>query len=408
MNEYCTKSEHDTVWLDEEAQATNTVTSVTDQKKAKKQNCSTGFVALILALSMIISAVFGAGGGFVAYKLLAKDITKQSSSTVSNSSGSPLSTVNTSVSGEALSTSGIVSKAAPSVVEIVTESVATSTFMQQYVTEGAGSGVILTADGYIVTNNHVIDGATKITVTLYDGTAYEATLVGTDEQTDIAVLKIEATGLTPATFADSDTLAVGQKAVAIGNPLGTLGGTVTEGIISALNREITIDGQTMTLLQTDTAVNPGNSGGGLFDEYGNLVGIVNAKSSGSDVEGLGFAIPSNTVNEIALELIENGYVTGRVSLGITLIEISDNQTAMMYRVSKLGIYILEIEDGSNAQKAGLQVGDYVVSIGGTAVSQSSDISGILDNYSIGDTVPVIVERDGIQQTYNVKLAETVK
>ena len=164
--------------------------------------------------------------------------------------------------------------------------------MQQYVTEGAGSGAVMTADGYIMTNNHVIDGASKITVTTSDDKEYEAKLVGTDSITDIAVLKISAKNLTPATYGNSDQLAVGDMAVAIGNPLGELGGTVSAGIISALDRELAIDGKTMTLLQTDASINPGNSGGRTCSTAtGSIIGIVVAKSSGSNVEGLGFCDP---------------------------------------------------------------------------------------------------------------------
>ena len=176
-------------------------------------------------------------------------------------------------------------------VAITTESVATDSWLRQYVTEGAGSGVIISEDGYIVTNNHVIDGASNIKVTLNDGTQVAAELISTDAQTDLAVIKIDKAGLPPVAFGDSAALNVGDLAVAIGNPLGTLAGSATEGIISGLEREITIDGRTMKLIQTSAAINPGNSGGGLFDQYGNLIGIVVAKSAGSEVEGLGFVIP---------------------------------------------------------------------------------------------------------------------
>ena len=182
-------------------------------------------------------------------------------------------------------------------------------------TEGAGSGVVYSEDGYILTNNHVIEGASTINVTMNDGKTYEASLVAADSQSDIAVLKIDATGLTPVSFGDSDALSVGDLAVVIGNPLGTLAGTATDGIVSGLEREITLDGKSMTLIQVSASVNPGNSGGGVFDQYGNLIGLVVAKSSGSDVEGLGFAIPSNTVKSVVESLISNGYVAGRPAAG---------------------------------------------------------------------------------------------
>lgn len=176
-------------------------------------------------------------------------------------------------------------------VEVTTEAVTTNAFFGQYVQSGAGSGVIITEDGYIITNNHVVSGASQVTVRTSDGTEYPATVVGADSKTDIAVLKIEATGLTPAVVGDSDSLQVGEFTLAVGNPLGELGGTVTDGIISALDREVTVENQTMNLLQTNAAVSPGNSGGGLFNERGELIGIVNAKSSGQNAEGLGLRDP---------------------------------------------------------------------------------------------------------------------
>ena len=195
------------------------------------------------------------------------------------------SVTNASAASSATTTSDIVKKTADSVVEIATEGITTGSFARQYVTKGAGSGVIISSDGYIVTNHHVIDGASTIKVTLRDGTtSYDATLIGSDEDNDIALLKIEAEGLTPATFGDSSSLAVGDYVVAIGNPLGTLGGTVTDGIISALAREVTIEDKNMTLLQTNAQISPGNSGGGLFNSKGELIGIVNAKDSATEVE----------------------------------------------------------------------------------------------------------------------------
>lgn len=277
--------------------------------------------------------------------------------------------------------------------------------MQQYVQTGAGSGVIISEDGYLITNNHVINGASTIQVRTSDGTTYDAVLVGTDSKTDVAVLKINASGLRPVTFGDSDNLNVGETAVAIGNPLGELGGTVTNGIISAKDRSITLDNQQMTLLQTNAAINPGNSGGGLFNSRGELIGMVVAKSSGSDVEGLGFAIPSNLVSKIAQELIANGYVTGRPALGVTVLSIENAQTAMQYGVSSLGVYITDVESGSAADKAGLQAGDRIISINNLVVESFADLSAALDNYAVGDTVEIMVSRGGSTVTVSLTLQE---
>lgn len=308
---------------------------------------------------------------------------------VSNIEPSLLSIVSDTTTGKGLTIPEIAALASKSVVEIYTESVSNSGRMRQFVTEGAGSGVIITADGYIVTNNHVIEGSRKITVRLSSGKDYEATLVGRDSKTDIAVIKINAAGLQPAVYGNSDNIVVGELAVAIGNPLGQLGGTVTDGIISALSRNIEIDGNMMTLLQTSAAVNPGNSGGGLFNCYGELIGVVNAKSSGSDIEGIGFAIPVNLAKLIAQSLIKYGYVPGRIDFGVTLINVLDPMTAMMYRVQSTGVYVSQTDENSQ-----LQSGDRIVSIDGKDIRSIADINELLDSYKVGDTLPVDVVRGG--------------
>lgn len=287
-----------------------------------------------------------------------------------------------------------------SVVEITTETVSGNSRMRQFVVEGAGSGVVITSDGYIVTNNHVIDGATSITVRLTSGQSFDADLIGKDSQTDLAVIKIDAANLTPAVLGNSSELEVGDLAVVIGNPLGELGGTVTDGIISALDREITIDGETMTLLQTNAAINPGNSGGGLFNAKAELVGIVNAKTSGSGIEGLGFVIPIDTAKPVITSLIEFGYVSGRPSLGVELIDISDVATAMYYRVSQLGVYVAN--PGNNTD---FKAGDLILKLNEQEVSTSADIKSILSEYSIGDEITVQVYRDGNLQNILVTIQE---
>ena len=261
------------------------------------------------------------------------------------------------------------------------------------------------------TNDHVVDGASTITVRTKDGESYEATLLGTDSKTDIAVLRIEADGLTPAILGDSDALSVGEYAMAIGNPLGQLGGTVTDGIVSALSREVNVNGENMTLLQTNAAINPGNSGGGLFNEKGELIGIVNAKSSngasssGASIEGLGFAIPVNTVKNSVQELLDYGYVRGRPALGITLLNVQNAQDAFQYRVSRLGVYVQSVTEGGASEKAGVQVGDCIIALGDVAVSTHAEVKSQLNNYAVGDTVQLQVIRDGRTLTLDVTLEE---
>lgn len=374
------------------------------QKKKKEKKSKTPFLtkraaALLLVIGLVVGGGLGTGGALIASNLNQEQQSQQTS-------GTPAQEVNTVTSGTS-TVEQVVEKTADSVVEINTETV-TAQMMGQYVSEGAGSGVIISEDGYIVTNNHVIEGAEKITVRLKNGNTYDAQLIGRDEETDIAIIKIEATeDLTVATLGDSSSLKVGETAIAIGNPLGQLGGTVTTGIISALDREITLNGEQMNLLQTNAAINPGNSGGGLFDSEGNLIGIVVAKSSGSDVEGLGFAIPIDDVKTVINELIDYGYVVGRTELGVTLVDIDTQQSAMMYRVNQLGTYILQVNEGSAAEKAGLQVGDRVISFGDTQVTSSSDISNALDSYQAGDQVKMTVQRGEETLGFTVTLEQKV-
>lgn len=293
----------------------------------------------------------------------------------------------------------VAAKVKPSVVEITTEKMVNGSYFSQYVKSGAGSGVIITSDGYIVTNNHVIEGAIKIIVRLPGGDEYEATLIGTDSQEDIAVIKIDEKDLPCATLGDSTRLSVGDEVLAVGNPLGSLGGSVTNGIISALDREIIVSGQSMTLLQTNAAINPGNSGGGLFNMRGELVAVVNAKAAGSDIEGLGFAIPINTAYSIAAELMKNGYVSGRPAIGISYIEIDDYMDLMRYRVNSYGIYVY---DGGDTE---LQNGDRIVRFGDYEVSNAAMLRTAIQSHKVGDTVKVTVVRAGRYVDVNVTLIE---
>ena len=374
-------------------------------KKEPKPITTKVFIPVI-AVVAIFSLILGAVGGFFGAALRG---------------GSPIATGGTAViykttklkdadggnAKETLTVPQVAALVKNSVVEITTEQIVTGSFMQQYVSEGAGSGVIITADGYIVTNHHVIDGATNINVRLADGTEYAAKLISSDAKSDLAVIKIEATDLTPAAYGSSAELAVGETVVAVGNPLGELGGTVTSGIISALDREITIDNTTMRLLQTDTAINPGNSGGGMFNTSGQLVGIVNAKSAGEEIEGLGFATPIDTAAKVVEDLLKVGYVTGRVDPGFTFVEIKDAMTAMMYRVSEMGLYVSAVATDSDAAKAGFQSGDYVVSVEGTKVSSEAEANAIIDSKKVGETLTMVIKRNGTEQTMTLTLSEYV-
>ena len=386
-----------------------------DAQPPKKKKKFNGKRVARSAVALVLAAAMGFAGGFVGAKFggSGKVVIQQvaPSSTADSASGSDSSITAASSSGSSLNTEQVADLVSPSVVVITTEQVVYSQWSwygQNQVESGAGSGVIISSDGYILTCAHVVDGASTITVTIGDKD-YTATLVGEDTTSDIAVIKIDADGLTPATVGNSDSLKVGQSVMAVGNPLGELGGTVTGGMISALNRSVTIQGSssvnTMSLIQMDASVSPGNSGGGLFNMNGELVGIVNAKSSSSDAEGLGFAIPINDAIKVAQELLENGYVTGRPYLGITYLAVTDAQTASQLGVNAYGVYVVEVVKGGPAEKAGLQAGDRIVSVDGTEIASKDDLGTLMQKHAAGDTLSITIARDGQMQTVNVTLGE---
>ena len=376
------------------------------KRRRKNGNIARSAVALVLAAAMgFVGGFVGARVGNTGGKVVIQQVAP--SSTSSSDSGSA-SAVNTA---SGMTTAQVSEMVSPSVVVITTEQVVYSQWSwygQSQVESGAGSGVIISSDGYILTCAHVVSGASNITVSIGDKD-YPATLVGEDTTSDIAVVKVDATGLTPATVGDSDNLKVGESVMAVGNPLGELGGTVTSGIVSALNRSVTIQGtsstNTMSLIQMDASVSPGNSGGGLFNMNGELIGLVNAKSSSSDAEGLGFAIPINDAIKVAQDLLENGYVSGRPYMGITYLAVTDAQTAAQLNVTAYGVYVVDVVQGGPADKAGLKTGDRIVSIDGTEIAQKDDLGTLIQQHAAGDTLSITVAREGQMQTVSLTLGE---
>ena len=262
--------------------------------------------------------------------------------------------------------------------------------------QSQGSGIIISADGYIVTNEHVISGATSIKVVLQDDSEYNATLVGSDERTDLAVLKIDATGLTPAEFGNSDQMQIGEQVIAIGNPGGLeLAGTVTVGYVSAVNRSITTtNGNTVNCIQTDAAIIPGNSGGALVNTYGQVIGINSQKIAATDYEGIGFAISINEAQPIINDLIQYGYVRGRVVMGITM-QMIDQTYAAIYGYQP-GIGVVSVEAGSPAEEAGLVAGDIITAIDGQSITTQEELNSLLEQYSPGDTITLTVYRQSVR------------
>ena len=285
---------------------------------------------------------------------------------------------------------------------------------QEYTQTAAGSGIIISEDGYVLTNNHVISGADKITVYVNSGDgseeqSYEATLVGSSESNDIAVLKIDATGLNAATFGDSDQIEVGELAVAIGNPMGQVHGSVTAGIISAVEQELTIDDVTINAIQTDAAINPGNSGGALFDSYGNVFGIVYAKSSSVSIEGIGYAIPVNNIKDLVAQMINDPDSVkdqtkgSQIMLGITIRDITEDMSKQ-YSMP-VGVYITEVSSMSAAERAGLQKGDIITEFAGETVTSADDLNAIKAKQTSGDTVSVKIDRNGKEMTLDLVIPQ---
>ncbi len=379
----------------------------------KKRRSRAAIIALVLVGAMFFSALGGVSGIYLAdhFRPGTSDgntpVSEQdnqnppSASTPNSNSTDKLASITTPDNGQ-LTVTQVFNKCNPAVVAIATETT-TNVFGQSVSQAAAGSGFIISSSGYVVTNNHVISGASSITVMLYDGKEYTAKLIGSDKATDLAVLKIEGTGFTYLDLGDSSKLVVGEQVVAIGNPLGELANSLSVGYISALARTINIDGDPMVMLQTDASVSPGNSGGPLINLYGQVIGIVSAKSTGSGVEGIGFAIPMNTAIDVINSLIDNGYVTGRPYFGISVQYFSGN-TAAYYNISD-GLYVMSVEAGSCAEKAGLKVGDRIISLGGTAINSTSDLQTAKLTFRAGATAALVVSRNGQELTLSVTFDE---
>ena len=291
----------------------------------------------------------------------------------------------------------------------ITTSVTTNFWGFQTTSAASGSGFILTGDGYVLTNYHVIESSNSISVTLYDGKSYDAVLIGYDESSDIAVLKIDAEGLTPVVLGDSDNLNVGDSVVAIGNPLGELTFSLTSGTVSALNREITLSNSvTMNLIQTDCAINSGNSGGALFNLYGEVIGITNAKYSGSgsgaSIDNIGFAIPINHVRGIVESIIENGYVA-KPYIGVIVSDVSEE--TMGYGLPA-GAAVKAVSEDSPAEKAGLQVNDIITAVNGKEISGRTGLSEAVSAASVGDTLTLTVYRQGNTISVDVTVGEQIQ
>ena len=380
---------------------------VQEMKPVKKNRVGMKLTALALCCALLGGAV---GGGIV---WGVSNSGEEDSTTINVSDRTVSQVAVNKVDGQTeMSDAEVYAANVNSVVSInVTGTSGTNWFGQPVQTASAGSGFILTSDGYIVTNYHVVGDAQTIQVTLYSGDTYDAQYVGGDEDYDIAVIKIEATGLQAVTLGNSEELNVGDHVLAIGNPLGELTFSMSGGMVSSVNRTINVDGTPFNMIQTDTSINPGNSGGPLLNSYGEVVGIVSAKysstgSSGESVEGLGFAIPINDVSSMIQDIMTNGYVSNKAYLG-AFIGTLNASLAQQYRFDITeGAFVYSVEEGGPAEQAGLQLGDVITAIDGTEITSMDDLMAAKKAYTAGDTSTLTVYRQGETITLNLTWGET--
>ncbi len=366
----------------------------TPQKESFFKKTGTKVAALVLCCALAGGAA-GYGGAMLARSSRSSTTLQQSSRTVSQVSVKK-------VDGQTLmSAAEVYASTVNSVVSINCSAVSTNIFGQSVESASSGSGFIITQDGYIVTNHHVISGASSVTVTLHDGTEYPATVVGSDSDYDVAVLKVEATGLTAVTLGDSGNVNVGDSVLAIGNPLGELTFSMSQGIVSCCDRAINVDGTPFNMIQVDASINPGNSGGPLMNLYGEVVGIVSAKYSNysnTTVEGLGFAIPINDVQTIITDIMENGQVTDKPALSITAGTMTEQMAAQYQLSTKKGVFVYSVNKGGAGDNAGLQMGDVITKLGDAEITSMEELSAAKKNYKAGDTVTVTFWRGDEEKT----------
>lgn len=386
-----------------EPEPASSITEPVTEKKARKKGMSTiGIVALCLVCAIVASI----GGAGVTYAVLRNDTVAEA---ILPTAVPVIGTV--SYDGASNDTAAnIYELAKQQVVGINTTVTYTTGFFGQTATGSiSGTGFIITEDGYIVTNYHVIEdayeGGLPVNVVMYDETVYEAEIIGFDESNDIALLKIDAAGLVPAQLGDSDSVIVGQTVYAVGNALGTLSYTMTSGIVSALNRTIATETtDSINVFQIDAAINSGNSGGPVYNAAGQVIGVVNAKSGVSGVDGLGFAIPISDVAHIVNQLLENGYVADRAHMGVSISTVTESAASSYNMV--VGAYVNVVNEGSAAETAGIRVGDIITAVDGKEVTSSSGLTGIVQTYYAGDEAEITVWRDGEYLTLTIVFDET--
>ena len=360
--------------------------------------------ALLLACALV-----GGGAGFGG-AALARSVGVGGGTAIHQSDRTVQEVTVKKVTGQTLMTPAeVYASTVGSVVSINCSAVSTNIFGQRVESASSGSGFVITQDGYIVTNHHVVASASSVKVTMYDGKEYSAAVVGSDSDYDVAVLKVETTGLQPVTLGNSADVNVGDTVLAIGNPLGELTFSMSQGIVSCCDRAINVSGTPFNMIQVDASINPGNSGGPLMNLYGEVVGIVSAKYSSysnTAVEGLGFAIPIGDVRAVITDIMENGQITSKPSMGITAGTMT-RQMATQYQIDKdNGVFVYSVDKGGAGEKAGLRMGDVITKVDSTEITSMEDLTAAKKGHRAGDTVTVIYYRDG--QNYSTELTFDAK
>ena len=383
-----------------------------EEPPRKKQSFFKTTAAKVIAI-VLACAIIGTGCGFGGAALY-RSSTRQTV-TLQQSDRAPVTVSVKQVDGQTkMEPAEVYASTVNSVVSInTTASAGINIFGQTVETASAGSGFIISPDGYIVTNYHVVKGATSVKVTLYNGDTYDAAVIGGDSDYDVAIIKINAGGLPAVTLGNSADVNVGDTVLAIGNPLGELTFSMSQGIVSCCDRAINVDGTPFNMIQVDASINPGNSGGPLMNLYGEVVGIVSAKYSSysnTAVEGLGFAIPIGDVQAIIKDIMENGQITDKPAFGITAGTMT-RQMAAQYQIDQTsGVFVYSVNKGGAGEKAGLQMGDVITKVDGTDISSMEDLTAVKKNHRAGDTVTVTYYRGGeshtTQLTFDAKTAET--
>ena len=357
-------------------------------KRKTKMRSSEKTIALFLSC-VLVGGIAGASS--TGYILSQKDVFEASSSYLNDMNSDYSNDYAATISnGSNISINSIYETYKNAVVGVTSEGITYNEYGQASKTASSGTGFIISSDGYIITNNHVVEGANGVSVTLYDAQNYDAKIIGTDAKNDVALLKIEVKDLNTVKLGNSNNISVGETVIAIGHPLGELTYTVTSGIVSAENREVRESETSINMFQTDLAINPGNSGGPVFNLKGEVVGISTAKYSASSIEGIGFAIPINDAISVATQLKENGYVSGRPYMGVSVINVDSSAVTGI----SAGVYVSAIKTGSSSDIAGIQKGDIITSLDNTLIKSTTDLMSALRKFKAGDTTKITVNRSG--------------